>query len=65
MNDRLKEKSLATVLLLLGQIQIGFGTNLVTNSSTGGWFVFFSDLAMNLRALFFTLFGLKRHREFA
>src|SRR5919205_1065285 len=29
LNDRLKEKNLATVLLLLGQIQIGFGTNLI------------------------------------
>ncbi len=60
LNDRLKEKNIATVLLLLGQIQIGFGTNLVTNGSTGGWFVFLSGLAMNLGALFFSFFGLRR-----
>jgi hypothetical protein len=60
LNDRLKEKNIATVLLLLGQIQIGFGTNLVTNASVGGWFVFLSGLAMNIGALFFSFFGLKR-----
>jgi hypothetical protein len=59
LNDRLKEKNIATVLLLLGQIQIGFGTNLVTNGSAGGWFVFLSGLAMNLGALYFSFFGLR------
>lgn len=60
LNDRLKEKNIATVLLVLGQIQIGFGTNLVTNGSIGGWFVFLTGLAMNIGALFFSFFGLKR-----
>jgi|ERR1051325_3113879 hypothetical protein len=60
LNDRLKEKNIATMLLLLGQIQIGFGTNLITNGLTGGWFVFLSGVAVNMGALFFSLFGLKR-----
>jgi hypothetical protein len=60
LNDRLKEKNIATILLILGQIQIGFGTNLITNGSTGGWFVFLSGLAINLGALYFSFFGIKR-----
>lgn len=63
LHDRLKEKNIATGLLLLGQIQVGFGTNLVTNGSTGGWFVFLAGLGINIGALFFSLFGLKRRRQ--
>ena len=57
--DRLKEKNIATVLLILGQIQIGFGINLVTNRSAGGWFVFLSGLAVNIGALYFSVFGIR------
>jgi len=60
LNERLKERNIATVLLLLGQVQIGFGTNLITNSSTGGWFVLIAGLAMNVGALFLSFFRLKR-----
>jgi hypothetical protein len=42
--DKLKEKNIATALLILGQIQIGFGTNLITSGSSGGWFVFLAGL---------------------
>jgi len=58
--DRLKEKNIATVLLLIGQIQIGFGTNLITNGRMGAWFIFLSGLALNLGALFFSFVGFKR-----
>jgi hypothetical protein len=60
LNERLKEKNIATVLLLLGQIQIGFGTNLITNGSSGGWFVFLAGLAVNVGAIFFSFFGYGR-----
>jgi hypothetical protein len=57
--DRLKEKNIATALLILGQVQVGFGTNLVTSNSTGGWFVFLAGLALNLGALYFSFFGIR------
>jgi hypothetical protein len=61
--DKLKEKNIATVLLLLGQIQIGFGTNLITNNSMGGWFIFIAGVAINLGALYFSFFGFKQPKR--
>ena len=60
LQDRLKDKNIATVLLILGQIQLGFGINLITNQSTGGWFVFLAGLAVNLGALIFSFSAIRR-----
>lgn len=60
LNERLKEKNIATVLLLLGQIQIGFGTNLITNGSSNGWFVFLAGLTLNVGAIIFSFFPFRR-----
>jgi hypothetical protein len=56
LRDRLRERNIAALLFLLGQIQIGFGTNLVTQKSEGGWFVFLCGVAVNLGALWFSFF---------
>ena len=63
LNERLKEKNIATVLLLLGQIQIGFGTNLITNGSSSGWFVFLAGLTLNVGAIIFSFFPLRRPKQ--
>jgi WXG100 protein secretion system (Wss), protein YukD len=60
LNDRLKERNISAALFILGQVQVGFGTNLITNNSSGGWFVFLSGVALNLGALWFSFFGLGR-----
>jgi hypothetical protein len=63
LRDQLKEKNIATILLILGQIQIGFGTNLITNNSNGGWFVFILGLTLNIGALYFSFFGVGRKKR--
>lgn len=57
LTEQRKGNHIATALLLFGQIQIGFATNLITNDTRGGWFVFFSGLALNLGALYFLVFS--------
>jgi hypothetical protein len=39
LQERLREKKIATLLLVFGQIQTGFGINLITIGTTGGWLV--------------------------
>jgi hypothetical protein len=63
LRDQLKERNIATVLFILGQIQIGFGTNLITNNSNGGWFVFILGLALNIGALYFSFFGVRNSKR--
>jgi hypothetical protein len=58
LRDELKERNIATVLLLLGQILVGFGTNLITGDQNGGWLVLASGVAVDCGALYFVFGGL-------
>jgi WXG100 protein secretion system (Wss), protein YukD len=53
----LREKNTATLFFVLGQLQTGFGINLITNRSPGGWFLFLCGLACTLGALYCVFFG--------
>lgn len=55
LRDRVKGSSISTALLVLGQIQTGFGANLITVQGSGGWFVFASGVAVSLGAFYFLL----------
>lgn len=61
--ERLREKNIATLLLVLGQIQTGFGVNLVTSNSTGGWLVFGAGLVWTAAALCFPFFAKRKETE--
>jgi|GEM_PF-6167338 len=54
LKERLKEKSVATVLLVLGQTAIGFGINVITGSvkQKEGWVILILGLAVSLVGLF-------------
>lgn len=62
LKDSLREKNIATLLLVVGQIQTGFGINLITDHSTGGWLVFLSGLIWTMAALCLAIFGRKKNR---
>jgi hypothetical protein len=53
----LREKNTATLFFVLAQLQTGFGINLITNSSTGGWFIFLCGLTCTAGALYCVFFG--------
>lgn len=59
LNDANISAKLSTVLLILGQILVSFGTNLVTNKSSGGWLLFTAGVAVDLAGLYFAFFYLK------
>jgi hypothetical protein len=57
----LREKNIATLIFILGQILTGFGINLVTSSSVGGWLVFGCGLLCTVVALSCGLFRKKKN----
>lgn len=61
LHDRMKDKNIATGLFILGQIQIGFGTNMITGNAVGGWFMFFTGIAVTIGALYYSFIGTKRN----
>jgi hypothetical protein len=53
----LREKNIATLFFVLAQLQTGFGINLITNRSPGGWFLFLCGLGCTVGALYCVFFG--------
>jgi hypothetical protein len=60
--DRLRDKNISTLLLLLGQILTGFGVSLITAKSVGGWLVFLAGLILSLGALSLPVLVKRRDR---